>query len=56
MPRICVTIFPFAIVANIVTELKREVIFSLLPYGDDFILISEIIEKLKNEIRKWIVS
>ena len=43
----------FALVIDVVTELKREVVLSESMNADDFVLMSETIKGLKNTFIKW---
>ena len=45
--------FLFAVVVDAVTELAREFAPSELLYADDFVLMSETIEGLRNKFLKW---
>ena len=45
--------FFFAVVEDVVIELTREGVLCELLYADDFILMSETIEELRNKFRKW---
>ena len=45
--------FLFAVVVDVITEFAREGALSELLYADYFVLMSEIIEGLKNKFLKW---
>ena len=45
--------FLFAVVVDVVTEFAMEGALSQLLYADDLVLMSEIIEALRNEFMKW---
>ena len=44
--------FLFALVVDVVTEFAREGALSELLYGDDLVLMSEIIDGLRNKFMK----
>ena len=45
--------FYFAVVVDVVTEFAREGVLSELLYADDFVLICEAVEGLRNMLLKW---
>ena len=45
--------FLFAVVVDVVTVFAREGALCELPYADDFVLMSETIEGLRNRFLKW---
>ena len=47
------TLFPLAVVIDVVTELAREGALSELLYADDLVQMSETIEGLRNKFLKW---